>query len=971
MSGAFRRFGPESPFDDPFGHMRATARSFLGHTTSGPMPRKSARASRQHQAFDAFLCHSTRADGDLVAALRSELHQRSRRAFGLRRLHAFQDRYDLESGSHTLWTDLIEKLESSRHLVVILTPESTDSPGMAKEIEWWLQARGVHNLLLVALRGDLLWDPSGHRYSETGTVPLILQTVFVEEPFFYDLRGYRRNTGTGQDHTNVAVFQLLAKLLNRSVDQLRREDKTRQRFEMVLSAGAVGLLCVTAALTIFSMYQRDLNLQQDRVNGANAVAAEAVSFFDSDPGRAARLLLQAGDIEHTPQVQSAMGRLALRWSLLNGLWNTGLARPQAAALVDGMLLICRGADYWLIDLEDSGSGSAGSLEELNVPRGAQAVCRIQKAMGTSAPLLVLEYTSGESNERPPGYLGPTLYEFLGDHLRLVRQGTEIDTPELVCEGRELTGFAFVHGQRLWICEAGAVRALSSTDATMPASGSVVVSDDGALVVFVEGTRLVTHDVVEATRRVVAEEVPRNHPGRLVLSPDNRRVEFFTYQDVRSVMLSGRVVNLAEEWAGNPRTDIDAIGLAAGGEWIASSSGYSATEVARNSVVFQSRWQSFAFPRFGGSENSAVLVVTENDGGAIIVSAAGRVERYSAESSTGAVQEVLNLPIRRFQQCAAVGPDGRRVVLMSPAGYVTVLDWEGLRVEYHGYGGDTVYFSERTPQHVAEAYEPRPPEYLAQWLQARLDAARAFRVGVADVESDREGRVFAALAERGEVGLLVDGRRVDVELPEGSGLEVYRDAAFAVSPNGRLLVVPTREALLVYGIVRRAMGAEAVLGRRLRAGSAVAFSDDGELVGLATGRELHVFRVVDLENGRGMGLGRTGGGAGRVDGLALRAHASAALRLAFDREMRLIYGGGGDHRVSVHHVDTAERYDADWTTHRDRVESLCALPGGGVLSLDQHRTAIGWQLAEERIEERVGILAGLPEVSPSTGGVALD
>ena len=34
MSGAFRRFGPESPFDDPFGHMRATARSFLGHTTS-------------------------------------------------------------------------------------------------------------------------------------------------------------------------------------------------------------------------------------------------------------------------------------------------------------------------------------------------------------------------------------------------------------------------------------------------------------------------------------------------------------------------------------------------------------------------------------------------------------------------------------------------------------------------------------------------------------------------------------------------------------------------------------------------------------------------------------------------------------------------------------------------------------------------------------------------------------------------
>jgi hypothetical protein len=30
---AFRRFGPESPFADPFGHVRATARSFLGHTT--------------------------------------------------------------------------------------------------------------------------------------------------------------------------------------------------------------------------------------------------------------------------------------------------------------------------------------------------------------------------------------------------------------------------------------------------------------------------------------------------------------------------------------------------------------------------------------------------------------------------------------------------------------------------------------------------------------------------------------------------------------------------------------------------------------------------------------------------------------------------------------------------------------------------------------------------------------------------
>ena len=36
---AFRRFGPESPFDDPFGHVRATAISFPGHTTrSSPPP---------------------------------------------------------------------------------------------------------------------------------------------------------------------------------------------------------------------------------------------------------------------------------------------------------------------------------------------------------------------------------------------------------------------------------------------------------------------------------------------------------------------------------------------------------------------------------------------------------------------------------------------------------------------------------------------------------------------------------------------------------------------------------------------------------------------------------------------------------------------------------------------------------------------------------------------------------------------
>ena len=38
ISGAFRRFGPESPFDDPFGHMRAIARLFLGHTTSDAEP---------------------------------------------------------------------------------------------------------------------------------------------------------------------------------------------------------------------------------------------------------------------------------------------------------------------------------------------------------------------------------------------------------------------------------------------------------------------------------------------------------------------------------------------------------------------------------------------------------------------------------------------------------------------------------------------------------------------------------------------------------------------------------------------------------------------------------------------------------------------------------------------------------------------------------------------------------------------
>ena len=54
MSGAFRRFGPESPFDDPFGHMRATARSFLGHTTSRSVDSRISRLVHRPEPTDPW-----------------------------------------------------------------------------------------------------------------------------------------------------------------------------------------------------------------------------------------------------------------------------------------------------------------------------------------------------------------------------------------------------------------------------------------------------------------------------------------------------------------------------------------------------------------------------------------------------------------------------------------------------------------------------------------------------------------------------------------------------------------------------------------------------------------------------------------------------------------------------------------------------------------------------------------------------
>src|ERR1043165_575621 len=140
---------------------------------------------------DAFISYSHQADLELSTGIERGLQRLARPWNRVRAMSVFRDASDLSLSPH-MWPSIQEHLDGSRFLIVLACPESAASVWVNREIAHFCDTNGSDSVILVLTGGELEWDDTAKRFTETSTgVPPALNKRFTDEPLWLDMRWAR------------------------------------------------------------------------------------------------------------------------------------------------------------------------------------------------------------------------------------------------------------------------------------------------------------------------------------------------------------------------------------------------------------------------------------------------------------------------------------------------------------------------------------------------------------------------------------------------------------------------------------------------------------------------------------------------------------------------------------------------------------------------------------------------------------
>ena len=227
-------------------------------------------------AYDAFISYSHAADGVLAPALEHGLERLARPWYRLRAIAVFRDESDLALTPH-LWSTIVTKLDQSKYLVVLASPESAASAWVNKEVTHWCDTRGTEQLLLVVTGGEISWDGATNDFTAGSTAILpALRGRFAEEPLYHDLR-WARDTPDLSLHLSRfrgAVALVASTIRGVAPDDLESEDVRLHRRARRLAQAAVAVVVVLALLASAAAIAAVRNAQRADRRAREAIARQ-------------------------------------------------------------------------------------------------------------------------------------------------------------------------------------------------------------------------------------------------------------------------------------------------------------------------------------------------------------------------------------------------------------------------------------------------------------------------------------------------------------------------------------------------------------------------------------------------------------------------------------------------------------------------------------------------------------------------
>ena len=107
--------------------------------------------------YDAFISYSQRGDKAIAQALRAVIQTIGKPWWQVRSLSVFLDAASL-SAAPGLWESIAGKLDRSRYLILLASPEAAKSVWVDREVAHFLAGAGAPRLLIGLTDGALAWD---------------------------------------------------------------------------------------------------------------------------------------------------------------------------------------------------------------------------------------------------------------------------------------------------------------------------------------------------------------------------------------------------------------------------------------------------------------------------------------------------------------------------------------------------------------------------------------------------------------------------------------------------------------------------------------------------------------------------------------------------------------------------------------------------------------------------------------------
>jgi MTH538 TIR-like domain (DUF1863) len=206
--------------------------------------------------YDAFISYRHSGRQKLISnALQRALQRFARPFWRLRAARIFRDETNL-SARPDLFGQVTAALDKSRCLILMASPEAAASHWVRKEHEYWIEKRGLDNLIIVLTDGNLYWNSSinGFDIESSTSMPPEVLVRFRSQPLWVDLRwlGSSGEQATTDDPRFLdAVATVAAALRGVDKDEVAG-DAVRQKRIVRWAAGSLItiLLALTGALSL-------------------------------------------------------------------------------------------------------------------------------------------------------------------------------------------------------------------------------------------------------------------------------------------------------------------------------------------------------------------------------------------------------------------------------------------------------------------------------------------------------------------------------------------------------------------------------------------------------------------------------------------------------------------------------------------------------------------------------------------------